>query len=270
MMRLTEGCGYVTSVAIGGMPIDIRSASLDFIRMIENRYDGFVAEPVNAGIRFDIDVVQASSANQDEDLRVSYVADRWIISRGDFRAEWDPVANLARIRQAAYPYAVDSLLRIVHSLVLAERGGFLVHSASAVRNGRGFLFSGVSGAGKTTISRLAPRDVRLLTDEISYVCRSGDDYQAYGTPFFGELGSPGENITAPIVALYLLTHGPEDRAEALLPSLSVQRLLRNILFFANDASLVERVFRSACEFVSKVPVYELTFRPDGEVWNLIR
>src|SRR5207249_8641641 len=36
MMRLTEVWGYVTSVAIGGMPIDIRSASLDFIRMIEN------------------------------------------------------------------------------------------------------------------------------------------------------------------------------------------------------------------------------------------
>jgi hypothetical protein len=269
-VRPTEGCAYVTSVAIGGLPIDIRSTNVDFIRMIENRYDGFVADPADATVKFDVDIVQAAIANLEEDLHVSYVADRWIISRGDFRAEWDPVANLARIRQAAYPYAIDSLLRIVHSLVLADRGGFLVHSASAVRNDRGFLFSGVSGAGKTTISRLAPRDVRLLTDEISYVRRSGDGYQAYGTPFFGELGSAGENITAPIVALYLLTHGPEDRAEALSPSLSVQRLLRNILFFANDASLVEKLFRSACEFVSKVPVYELTFRPDGEVWNLIR
>jgi len=269
-MRPTEGCGYVTSVAIGGMPIDIRSASLDFIRMIENRYDGFVTEPVNAGIRFDVDVVQASSANQDEDLRVSRTADRWIMSRGDFRAEWDPASNLGLVRQAAYPYAIDSVMRIVHSLVLAERGGFLGHSASVVRHGRGFLFSGVSGAGKTTISSLAPSDVRVLTDEISYVRRTGDGYQAYGTPFFGDLGSPGENITAPIAALYLLTHGQENRAETVSPSLSVQRLLRNILFFADDASLVKRLFSSACEFVSKVPVYELTFRPDGEVWNLIQ
>jgi hypothetical protein len=44
-----------------------------------------------------------------------------------------------------------------------------VHAASAVRNGRAFVFAGISGTGKTTISRLAPPDVTLLTDEISYV-----------------------------------------------------------------------------------------------------
>jgi hypothetical protein len=269
-MRQAEGRGYVTSVAIGELPIDIRSHSLDFIRMIENRYDGFVVEPANGGIRFDVDVVQVAWAGQDEDLRVSRVADRWIISRGDFRAEWHAADNLGRIRQAAYPYAIDSFMRIVHSLVLAERGGFLVHSASVVRNGRGFLFAGVSGSGKTTISRLAPPDVKVLTDEISYVRRSGDGYQAYGTPFFGDMGAPGENITAPVAALYLLTHGQEDRAEALSPSLSVQRLLRNILFFADEGGLVERLFGSACEFVSRVPVYQLTFRPHGAVWNLIK
>ena len=61
------------------------------------------------------------------------------------------------------------MLRIVHTLVLARQGGFLLHSASAIRNGKAFLFAGVSEAGKTTISRLAPPDATLLTDEISYV-----------------------------------------------------------------------------------------------------
>ena len=51
---------------------------------------------------------------------------------------------------------------MLHSLILARDGGFLVHAASAVRNGRAFLFAGVSGAGKTTIWRLAPPDVALL------------------------------------------------------------------------------------------------------------
>jgi hypothetical protein len=225
---------------------------------------------VYAGVTLDIDIVEASPVNPDEDLRVSHLADRWIIKRGDFHAEWDPASNLGRVRQAAYPYAIDSVIRIIHSLVLAERGGFLVHSASVVRGDRSFLFAGISGAGKTTISRLAPPDARVLTDEISYVRRSGNSYQACGTPFFGDLGSPGENITAPVAALYLLLHGQENRVETLSPSLSVQRLLRNTLFFADDARLVGRLFGSACEFVSKVPVYELTFRPSGEVWNLIQ
>jgi len=105
----------------------------------------------------------------DADLSVRREAGRWIMERGDFRAEWDPECRRGWIRQTANPYAIDGVLRILHSLILAREGGFLVHAASAVRNGRAFVFAGISGTGKTTISRLAPADVTLLTDEISYV-----------------------------------------------------------------------------------------------------
>jgi hypothetical protein len=273
MPRLTNGCGGQTSVVIGGLPIAIRSANRDFIAMLEDRYAGFVAEPAGAGIRLDVDVVASvgDSADNDKDLEVRYADGRWMIERGDFRAHWDPASLRGCVRQAAYPYAIDSIMRIVHSLVLAERGGFLVHSASAVRNARAFLFSGVSGAGKTTISRLAPPDVTLLTDEISYVCRSSDEngYRAFGTPFAGDLGKAGENISAPIAALYLLVQGRHNHASPIGPADAARRLLRNILFFADDACRVEQLFRTACEFVSRVPIYELTFRPDADVWDLI-
>ena len=39
---------------------------------------------------------------------------------------------------------------------------------------------------------------------------------------------------------------------------SVRRLLRNILFFANDPELVKRVFRFAFDFVTGVAVRRLT------------
>jgi hypothetical protein len=269
--RLSEGPGYLTSIVIGGLPIDIQSVDRDFIAMLERRYVGFVAKPVNDGIRLDVEVVPPSGDGDraDEDLKVNYANGCWIIERGDFRSQWDPASRRGFVRQAAAPYAIDSVMRIVHSLVLAERGGFLVHSASVVRNGRAFLFSGVSGAGKTTISRLAPPDATLLTDEISYVRRVDEGYQAYGTPFAGDLGRPGENIAAPLAGLYLLVQGRHNHLSPIAPAEAVRRLLRNILFFADDASLVEQLFRTACEFVTRVPVYELTFRPDEEVWRLI-
>jgi hypothetical protein len=270
MPRLIDGCGHVVSVAIGGLPIDIHSANPEFIAMLEKRYAGFVAAPSNAAIRLDVDVVESVGDRVDEDLEVRYADGRWIIERGDFRAQWDPVSMRGCVRQAAYPYAIDTVMRIVHSLVLAERGGFLAHSASVVRNGRAFLFSGVSGAGKTTISRLAPPDVTLLTDEISYICRAGDGYRAFGTPFAGDLGRAGENISAPVAGLYLLVQGRHNHTGLIGGAGAARRLLRNILFFANDNSLVERLFRTACEFVSRVPVYELTFRPEVEVWELIQ
>ena len=110
----------------------------------------------------------------------------------------------------------------------------------------------------------------LLSDEISYVRRLGDRYQAFGTPFAGELAQSGENVDAPLVALYFLAKGQENRTRQLTASSAASRLLRNILFFADNPALVKDLFQSACDFVSRVPVYELTFRPDREVWDLIR
>ena len=193
----------------------------------------------------------------------------WRMQRGDFLALWDSASGRGQIRQNANPYALDSVLRIVHSLVLAREGEFLVHGASAIRNGRAFLFAGVSGAGKTTISRLAPADATLLTDEISYVRKAGAGYCAHGTPFAGELARLGTKCSAPLQALYLLRQGPENRIDEIHPARATQALMRNILFFARDAELVQRVFEGACEFVERVPVRRLTFRPDAAVWELI-
>jgi len=182
----------------------------------------------------------------------------------------DPAARTGRILQSVSPYAIDSVLRIVHTLIQASQGGFLLHGASAIRNGRAFLFSGVSGAGKTTISRLAPPDAILLTDEISYVRRQGDRYLACVTPFAGELARPGENTMAPIEHLYFLSKGPDNRTDPIAPADALRMLLRNILFFAEDAELVKMVFRSATEFLGRVPFSRLTFYPDQRVWDLIQ
>ena len=132
----------------------------------------------------------------------------------------------------------------MHTLILAPEGGFLLHSAGAIRNGRAFLFSGVSGAGKTTISRLAPPDVTLLTDEVSYIRLGPDGYRACGTPFAGELARVGENCSAPIGCLFFLKQGPENKIEPVAKTDAIRRLMRNILFFAEDPNLVQSVFQS--------------------------
>jgi hypothetical protein len=191
------------------------------------------------------------------------------MGRGDFQAHWNPRAARGIIRQSANPYSLNSVLRIVHTLLLAEQGGFLVHAASVVRNGRAFLFAGVSGAGKTTIARLAPTDVTLLTDEISYVSRGEDGYYAYGTPFAGELGRLGENMRAPLAAVYLLSKGTENKIEPVSAAEAVRALLENILFFSQDSKMVRSVFEAACDFVSRVPVRRLAFVPDASVWEII-
>ena len=265
-------------IAIGGVAVRVNTADADFLAMLEERYAGFVTAETGADARaefdFDVELVPPAFADPDADLSVAYRSGRWFMQRGDFRAELDPASRRGCIRQSANPYSIDAVLRITHTLVLAKRGGFLLHSASAIRNGKAFLFAGVSGAGKTTISRLAPPDATLLTDEISYVRKihdsaNGESYVAFGTPFTGELAKLGENTSAPVAALYLLAQGPENRIDPVTTSDAGRELLANMLFFAEDSEMVHSAFQAACDFVSRVPVYRLTFVPDACVWELI-
>jgi len=256
-------------VEIGGLPIRLNSGDPAFIRLIQDRYTGYVSSSDDASFDFDIELAPPGTKSGDEDLRVTWDSGRWLMERGDFHAEWNPSAARGRIEQTINPYSLDSVLRIVHTLLLAQKGGFLVHASSAIRNGRAFLFGGVSGAGKTTIARLAPPDAALLTDEISYVTLEDGRYSAVGTPFFGELARAGENLRAPIECVYLLAKGSENKIEPIVGAEAVRGLLGNILFFARDPAFVKLVFDGALDFVSRVPVRRLTFVPDSRVWELI-
>ncbi len=270
MPELTATAGdFSVLIEIGGVPVRVNTTDAEYRRMLEERYTGFTRRGGDAEYEFDVNLSEPGFADPDADVKVTREAKRWSLTRGDFLAEWEPELRRGRIRQSPNPYSIDSVLRIVHTLVLAREGGFLVHAASAVRNGKAFLFSGVSGAGKTTISRLAPPDAAVLTDEISYVRKSGEGYTAFGTPFAGELARAGKNISAPVAVLYFLRQGPENRIEPMGAAEAARALLGNILFFAEDQELVRQVFQAACEFVAKVPVSRLTFTPTSGVWEMI-
>ncbi len=270
MPALTTEVGRLALVIeIGGMPVRVNTTDPVFLGMLHDRYAGFVTSSARAEIEFDVDLTPPHTTDPNADVRVIHRLGRWSLERGDFRAQWEPSSRSGWIRQTANPYSIDAVLRIVHTLVLAREGGFLLHSASAIRNGKAFLFAGVSEAGKTTISRLAPPDVTLLTDEVSYVRKRDSAYFAYGTPFTGELAKLGENVSAPIAALYFLGKGAENHIEPIPSGEAARTLLCNLLFFAEDEKLVQSTFHSAFEFVSRVPVSRLTFAPDTRVWELI-
>jgi hypothetical protein len=256
-------------VRVGGVCVGLRTSSDAFAGILAQRFAGFMEPAGEADYLFDVEVVEPREDAADDDVRVWREEGMWRIERGDFRAVLDPRTRRGRIRQDANPYSVDSLLRIVHTISLADEGGFLLHASSVVRGGGAQVFTGVSGAGKTTLSRLAPADARVLTDEISYVRREGAGYVAYGTPFSGELGRPGANVSAPLSAIYLLAQGPENRVEEVEPAAAARALLGNILFFAEDPTLVRRVFAAALDAVERVPVRRLTFVPDESVWEVL-
>jgi hypothetical protein len=256
-------------VDVGDVPVALTTSDAPLLTMLERRFHRFLGSPATPAFEFDITVASGGSFDGEADLEVSTEGGRWQLRRGDFHAEWDPSSRRGSIRQTRSPYAADCVLRIVHTLLLSGEQGFLLHASSAIRNGRAFLFTGPSGAGKTTIVRHAPPDVTVLTDEISYVRRQDGRYVAFGTPFAGEWAEVGEPVSAPIAAVFQLARGSEPVHAPLDEPSAVRALMRNILFFANDRTLNSHVLDTACDCAATVPAFRLSFAPGPRVWETI-
>jgi hypothetical protein len=127
---------------------------------------------------------------------------------------------------------------------------------------------GCPESGKTTISRLAPPHAHLLTDEMSFIRLEDGEYFAYGTPFAGELATPGENMRAPLAGIFLLARGRTTASTAGCQAEAVRTVMANILYFARDDALTAKVFDNAIALAARVPVKRLTFFPDARVWDL--
>lgn len=77
-------------------------------------------------------------------------------------------------------------LRICLHFLLLEHNGLLLHSCGMERDGKGYLFSGASGSGKTTVSLMFSGD--LLSDEYICIKKQGRDYRIHSTPWRGKKG----------------------------------------------------------------------------------
>lgn len=164
-------------------------------------------------------------------------------------------------------YPVDQVLTVY---ALAERRGVLVHAAGLERDGRVILFPGVSGAGKSTISRLlAGRNGWTLLSDDRVILRQRDSgWCAYGTPWPGEAGFASPRC-APLAGIYFLRKADAHRATRLTPSAALRALMpvASIPWF--DPEVFPSVLDTCGELTRELPAGELLFRRDPGVADVV-
>ncbi len=165
-------------------------------------------------------------------------------------------------------YALDSLLRVLLSWKLLDHHGFLLHAATVVRNGKAYIFTGRSGAGKSTVASLSPEG-SVLTDEISLIRREDGAWRAYGTPFWGEFRAAGSNTSAPVAGIFRLLQAAENRVTTLRPVAILRALLPNVLFFSAEAGATRQLLEILSRAALEIPGYNLAFRKNSTFWEVL-
>ncbi len=156
-------------------------------------------------------------------------------------------------------YPLDQLF-LIHAL---GPRGILCHAAGAARGDRGILLAGISGAGKTTISRLlhAQGDFRMLSDDRVVVTRDEGGFSLHGTPWPGE-GGFARDEAAPLSACIVLRKGTANACRQLATSQGFQALLPTISIFWPEPELTRQALAICQALTAGVPVYEFFFTPD--------
>src|SRR5437588_3052745 len=178
-----------------------------------------------------------------------------------------PDAYLDTMHALDYP-----LDEVVVAHLLGRGRGVELHGCGIIdRDGRGQLFVGQSGAGKTTTARvwLADGHYDIVSDDRVIVRNVDGEWRMFGTPWHGEaeLSSPQ---SAPLGAIHLLVQAQRTELVSLPPAQAAAALFGCTFPPFYDAAALSFTLECLDRIVTDVPVRALRFVPDRSVIDCIR
>ena len=163
--------------------------------------------------------------------------------------------------------ALDDALMILFAMASACLGTVLFHSAVVSLDGRGYMFLGKSGTGKSTHARLWLQNIpgtELMNDDNPAVRVKPDGTAVvYGTPWSGKTPCY-RNVSAPLGGIVLLSQAPYNRITrlngigayaAVVPSISGKRW---------DARIADGLHETENALATYIPVWHLDCLPDAD------
>lgn len=173
-------------------------------------------------------------------------------------------------REIFSPAATDSLVAYMEAAYqfyrqLLNFDGLYLHSSAVIKDGKAYLFSGHSGAGKSTHTRLwldtFGGDTRIINDDKPALrCIDGRWY-AYGTPWCGKDGI-NRNEKAPLAGICFVKKAEHNRIRPMAPSESIHRILGQTIHRLDEVEALDALIRHLERLVAQIPVYELENLPE--------
>ncbi len=231
---------------------DLHIEDKKFLKKCLDRYGGFLSEDA-ADIHINVLLNEFDSLPGEPEVKVNKILS---IKRSDFSFYIRNKKGVLNIRPSVY--SLDSFLRVFTSCIFMEKQIILLHACAAFKNGKCFLFPGISGTGKSTISRILQKsNFDILSDELVFVKIINNNVEVFSSPFWGEMKGKGKYLKAKLSKIYFLKKSPLFKREPCSKSQSVSLLLKTVMNFVEQkkrkASLLDLIaklcFSSKSEFL---------------------
>ncbi|OYT69976.1 MAG: hypothetical protein CFK52_12375 [Chloracidobacterium sp. CP2_5A] len=179
-----------------------------------------------------------------------------------------PDPAVRRAIRAPLEYPLDELLTT--NLLARGRGVELHACAVADVDGRGFLFVGQSGDGKTTTARLwSAAGATILSDDRVIVRKLRGQWVMFGTPWHGEAVFARPD-SAPLTRVFVLRHGDGERATALTRAQAAALLFARAFPPFYNAAAVDFTLELLGRLAGERPCEALAFTPTPTAVDYVR
>ncbi len=154
-------------------------------------------------------------------------------------------------------------------LLLHTQNAMLLHSSAVSINGKTVLFCGESGAGKSTQANLwkEHQKAEILNGDRCVIKEENGVFFGGGSPWCGTSGIYSREHL-PIAGIILLKKSAENHIRALCAE-AFPKLFSHLTLNMWDKEFVESTSASLVHLLDKVPVFELSCRPDKEATELV-
>jgi len=157
------------------------------------------------------------------------------------------------------PYPLDGL--ILYYLTTLK-GEIMIHGSGVVCDGRGWIFTGRSGSGKTTMAKIFDgAGDRVIHDDRLILVKKGNGWRMHSTPVYRN----DEPRSADVDHLWIISHGKSNISTPLSGAEAAGLLLANCIQQNWDREASAQLMASVADLASSARVSRLAFMPDSRI-----
>lgn len=156
------------------------------------------------------------------------------------------------------------------SLITIDNGGIPLHSSNVFRYNKALLFSGKSGAGKSTICQIISKNPQYEkgSDELNLILPYDSTAFAYSTPYLSFEGCVRTG-GAPLKHLFFLRQSPENHLKRLEAKDKYWNILKNIYTIPANNAFAEKMYNNVQNISNLINCSELFFINNESILKFI-
>ena len=176
---------------------------------------------------------------------------------------WDLYIKGAGRETDPLEYPLDGLILYYLTVI---HGDLMIHASGVNHSGYGYLFSGISGKGKSTMGRLwNDTGARVIHDDRLILRNISGDFRMFNTPVYDN----DVPFDSPLNRIYLIEHGAQNKLITATGATAVSLVMANCIQHNWNQEIIAGMIGSVSMMCAHIPVGKLFFKPDRSIIDFI-